>query len=126
MVVADASEADEELVRSIGADVVVRRGDDVADGIREFRPDGVDGLVAALLNDAVAPAVRDNGRIVTVRGHVGPDERGITGCPVVFVDCISAARLDAIRLHVEAGRLTPRGAEVFPGERAAEPRWARH
>ena len=30
-VVADASEADEELVRGLGADVVVRRGDDVAD-----------------------------------------------------------------------------------------------
>lgn len=121
VVVADASEADEKLVRSIGADVVVRRGDDVADRIREFRPDGVDGLVdAALLNDAVAPAVRDNGRIVTVRGHVGSDERGITWCPVVFVDYISAARLDAIRRHVEAGRLTPRVAEVFPAEQAAD------
>jgi NADPH2:quinone reductase len=30
-VIADASEADEELVRSLGADVVVRRGADVAD-----------------------------------------------------------------------------------------------
>lgn len=30
-VVADASEADEELVRALGADVVVRRGDGVAE-----------------------------------------------------------------------------------------------
>src|SRR3954465_6956254 len=33
-VVADASEADEQLVRDLGADVVVRRGDDVAERIR--------------------------------------------------------------------------------------------
>ena len=39
-VVADASEADEELVRGLGADVVVRRGDDVAARIREHFPDG--------------------------------------------------------------------------------------
>ena len=37
-VVADASEADEELVRTLGADVVVRRGDDVAARIREQFP----------------------------------------------------------------------------------------
>ena len=34
-VIADASEADEQLVRDLGADVVVRRGDDVAARIRE-------------------------------------------------------------------------------------------
>lgn len=120
-VVADASEADEELVRSFGADVVVRRGDDVADRIRDVRPDGVDGVVdAALLNGAIAPAVRNNGGIVTARGYVGSAERGITWYPVVFVDYISAARLDGIRRHVEAGRLTPRVAKVLPAEQAAE------
>src|SRR3954453_21111468 len=39
-VVADASGADEELVRGLGADVVVRRGDDVAARIRGGRPGG--------------------------------------------------------------------------------------
>ena len=43
-VIADASQSDEELVTSLGADVVVRRGDDVADRILEHAPDGVDGL----------------------------------------------------------------------------------
>ena len=43
-VIADASEADERLVASLGADVVVRRGDDVAARFREAAPDGVDGL----------------------------------------------------------------------------------
>jgi NADPH:quinone reductase len=44
-VVADAAEADEELVRSLGADVVVRRGDDVARRIRDDQPGGVDAVV---------------------------------------------------------------------------------
>ena len=38
-VIADASEADEKLVRSLGADLVVRRGDDVASAAAAaFRP----------------------------------------------------------------------------------------
>ena len=42
-VVADASEADEDLVRSLGADVVVLRGPDLAERFRSQFPDGVDG-----------------------------------------------------------------------------------
>ena len=58
-VVADAGPSDEELVRSLGADTIVRRGPDVADRIREVAPDGVDGLVdAAVLNEAVARGAR--------------------------------------------------------------------
>jgi NADPH:quinone reductase len=50
-VIADASEKDEELVASLGADVVVRRGDDVASRIRGHFPQGVDGLAdGAVLN----------------------------------------------------------------------------
>src|SRR3954467_8093221 len=44
MVIADASEQDELLVKSLGADIVVRRGDDVATQIREHFPNGADGL----------------------------------------------------------------------------------
>ncbi|MDO8595712.1 MAG: NADP-dependent oxidoreductase, partial [Sulfuricaulis sp.] len=43
-VIADASSADEALVRSLGADVVVPRGDDIAAQIRKIAPNGVDGL----------------------------------------------------------------------------------
>src|SRR2546421_9296167 len=41
VIIADASEKDEQLVKSLGADIVVRRGDDVATRIREHFPDGV-------------------------------------------------------------------------------------
>src|SRR6478735_11007074 len=76
-VVADASEADEELVRALGADVVVRRGDDVADRIRAQFPDGVDGLADGAVQDAlVLAAVKDGGAVATVRGYRGDGVRG--------------------------------------------------
>jgi hypothetical protein len=42
-VIADASENDEKLVASLGADIVVRRGDDVASRIRSHFAQGVGG-----------------------------------------------------------------------------------
>ena len=78
-VVADASEADEDLVRELGADVVVRRGDDVAARIRERYPDGVDGLADGSVQDAaVLPAVKDGGVVTTVRGYRGDGQRDAT------------------------------------------------
>ena len=72
-VIADASEKDEKLVASLGADIVVRRGDDVASRIREHFPQGVDGLAdGAVLNELVIPAVRDGGAFTSVRGFWAP------------------------------------------------------
>ena len=57
-VIADASAADEALVRGLGADVVVRRGDDVATRIREAFPGGVDALADGSVQQAMLlPAV---------------------------------------------------------------------
>ena len=71
-IVADAAASDEQLVRELGADVVVRRGADFSDQVRSIVPDGVDGLVdAALLDELAVGAVRDSGRIATVRGYDG-------------------------------------------------------
>src|SRR5919112_5826029 len=81
-VVADASEADEELVRELGADVVVRRGDHVAARIRERFPDGVDGLAdGSVQNELVLPAVKDGGAVATVRGYKGDGQRGLRVLP---------------------------------------------
>jgi NADPH:quinone reductase len=123
-VIADASEQDEQLVRELGADVVVRRGPDFADRVREVLPAGADALVdAALLNELATPAVRDGGRIATVRGYqgTGADERGITFYPV-FVRSYAReqARLDRLREQAESGEVTLRVARTLPAERAAE------
>jgi NADPH:quinone reductase len=124
-VVADASEADEELVRGLGADVVVRRGDGVAERIREAVPEGVDGVAdGSVQGDALVPAVCDGGRIATVRGYSGPEggsERGITWHPVwVGAYAQEQAKLDRLREQVESGTVTLRVAESFPAEQAAE------
>jgi NADPH:quinone reductase-like Zn-dependent oxidoreductase len=121
-VVADASEADEQLVRDLGADVVVRRGDDVADRIRERFPDGVDGLADGSVQDAqVLPAVRDGGAVATVRGYRGDGQRGLRFFPtMVRTVAEDRAALDRLRQQVEDGVLTLRVAQTFPAEQAAE------
>ncbi len=121
-VIADASEADEELVRSLGADIVVRRGDDVATRIRAAHPGGVDGLAdGSIQNELVVPAIRDGGGYAAVRGWPGTGERGITfHATWVFAYDRRADLLDQLRQQVEAGALTLRVAEVIPAERAAD------
>ena len=121
-VVADASEADEQLVRDLGTDVVVRRGDDVAARIREHFPDGVNGLADGSVQVAlVLPAVRDGGAVATVRGYRGDGQRGLRVFPTrVYQVAEDRAALDRLRQQVEDGVLTLRVARTFPAEQAAE------
>lgn len=121
-VIADAAEADEQLVRSLGADDVVRRGDDVAERIRGLVPGGVAGLADGAVMDAlVVPAVRDGGRLTTVRGWAGPADRGITVHPVLVYDTPDRTDvLDALRGQVEQGVVTLRVAQVLPAGQAAQ------
>ena len=84
-VVADASEADEELVR----DARCRRRR--PPGGRRRRPDpravtptGVDGLADGAVQDAlVLPAVSDGGAVATVRGYRGDGARGLRVLPTL-------------------------------------------
>ena len=121
-VIADASEADQQLVKQLGADIVVRRGDDVAARIREHFPNGVDGLAdGAVLNERLIPAVRDGGAFTSVRGFKGVAQRGIrfTTTFVRNYDC-EYEKLDQLRNQVEAGVLTLRVADTYPAERAGD------
>lgn len=120
-VIADASEADEALVKSLGADIVVRRGDDVAARIRQHAPNGVDGLAdGAVLNELVIPAVRDGGSFTSVRGFKG-EQRGIN-FTATFVREYDREfeKLDRLRQLAEQGVLKIRVAETYPPERAGE------
>src|SRR5579863_1467383 len=121
-VIADASEQDEKLVASLGADVVVRRGDDVASRIRRHFPQGVDGLAdGAVLNELVIPAVRDGGAFTAVRGFKGVPQRDIR-FTTTFVRSYAQEweKLDRLRQMVEDGKVTLRVAEVYPPQRAGE------
>ncbi|NHD16837.1 MULTISPECIES: quinone oxidoreductase family protein [Actinopolyspora] len=121
-VIADASAADENLVRELGADQVVRRGNDVAERIRELVPEGVAGVAdGAVLNGEVAPAIRDGGGLAVVRGWNGDPGRGITVHRVMVVESVEdRAALDGLRKQVEQGVLSLRVAKVFPADQAAE------
>ncbi|MFI1354505.1 NADP-dependent oxidoreductase [Streptomyces sp. NPDC020898] len=121
-VVADASEQDEALIKELGADVVLRRGAAYPNRVRAEIPDGVDGLVdAASLGELTARAVRDGGRVVTLRGFDGPGERDVVFEPiVVFRYAGERAKLDRLRQQVEEGRITLRVAKALPAEQAAE------
>jgi len=121
-VIGDASEADEELVASLGADIIVRRGDDVASRIREHFPDGVDGLAdGAVLNELVIPAVRESGAFTSVRGFQGVAQRGIRFTTTLVREYDGEfEKLDHLRQLVEDGAITLRVAGTYPPERAAE------
>jgi NADPH:quinone reductase-like Zn-dependent oxidoreductase len=121
-VIADASQDDDQLVKELGADLVVRRGEKFSERVREAVPEGADALVdGALLNDLVVAAVRDGGRIATVRGFKGDEERGITFHPVlVWEYAREQAKLDRLRRQVEDGQIMLRVARTIPAECAAE------
>jgi NADPH2:quinone reductase len=121
-VIADAAPQDEQLVKELGADVVVPRGPAFAEHVRAVAPEGADGLIdAALLNELAVPAVRDSGRIATLRGYTGESERGIAFHPV-FVRTYAREhdKLDRLRQQAETGEVTLRVARTLPAERAAE------
>jgi len=121
-VIADASEADTELVRALGADVVLPRGDDFAARVRALYPDGVDGLAdGSVQNELVIGAVRDGGAFTSVRGFIGPPQRDIAfTATLVTKYWREHAELDELRVLAEQGALTLRVAGVHPADRAAE------
>jgi NADPH:quinone reductase len=123
-VIADAGSGDEELVRALGADEIVARGDEFARHVRRVVPDGADGLIdGAVMNAAVVPALRDGGRVATLRGYQGGDveSRGIRFLPV-FVRNYAREhdKLDGLRDFAEQGALTLRVARILPAMEAPE------
>jgi NADPH:quinone reductase-like Zn-dependent oxidoreductase len=120
-VIADASPADEALVRSLGADEVVARGNDIAARIRNVVPQGVDGLADGSFQSGLAVgAVRDGGSFASVRGWSG-NERGIAFHKTSVRDYNHRADLlDRLRRQAEDGRITLRVAATYPPEQAAQ------
>lgn len=127
-VFADAAPADQPRVRSLGADVVVDRGEDVAGAWRALAPDGVDAVVdAALLGAPILAAIRDGGALARVRG---PGERGVGKLEpereIVFHQVSVPGylgdrnRLDALRACVERGQLSLRVAGSYRPEQAPD------
>ncbi len=121
-VFAVASPSDEPLLRKMGAEVVIPRGENVPQLIRELAPNGVDAVLdAALIGPSILAAIRDGGGLAVVRGFQGESERGITVHQVRVSDYAeNQAALDKLGKLVSEGKLTLRVFETFPPERAAE------
>ncbi|WP_446045439.1 NADP-dependent oxidoreductase [Streptomyces olivaceus] len=121
-VVADAADEDRQLVKQLGADIIVPRGDEVAERFLREVPGGVDGLAdGALLNEKVVGAVRPGGRLVTLRNYAAEPVNGVTFHPVRVRHYVrDRPRLDRLRELVEAGKVTPRVADTYPAAEAAE------
>lgn len=121
-VIAVAAPTDEALLKKLGAEAVVARGDEAARQIRSIVPAGVDGVVdAAVLGAPILPAIRDGGGLAAVRAFEGETERGITIHQVRVAEYVqNQAALDRLAQLVAQGKLTLRVAETYPPERAAE------
>ncbi|WP_345068176.1 NADP-dependent oxidoreductase [Leifsonia kafniensis] len=123
-VIADASPADEQLVRDLGADVIAPRGAGFIASVRAAAPEGVDAIVdGATLGAAIDSLLMDDGIHVYLRAW-GDSEAN--------TDRIRRRRV-AVREHVrdterllelvtsaEEGALTPRVSQILPMRRAAE------
>jgi NADPH:quinone reductase len=120
-VVADAGPKDRDLIQQLGADVVLPRDGFIA-AVRERYPDGVDGLAdGAVRNDAALPAVKDGGRMATVRGWDGTGQDRVAVIPVlVGKHILEWEALDRLREQVEHGVLMLRVADVLPAAHASE------
>jgi NADPH:quinone reductase-like Zn-dependent oxidoreductase len=113
---------DEALVKKLGAETFIPSGDSAMRAVYGAARGGVDGMVdAAVLDAAVLPAIRDGGKLATVRGWSGPSERGITILPVRVTSYVeNGDALDRLGRLVAEKRLTLRVAETFPPERTAD------
>ncbi len=121
-VIAVGRSQDETLVKRLGANTFVPSGDAAMRAVYEAAGRGVDGMIdAAVLDAAVLPAIRDGGRLATVRGWSGPSARGITIAPVRVTSYLeNREALARLAQLVAEGRVTLRVAETFPPERAAD------
>ncbi len=123
VVLADAGPADEELVRSFGADVVLPRGEGLATAVRHAVPAGVDAVFdTALLGRGILPAIRPGGGLAFLRTWDGEDvEDGITIHRVLVADALDRSDwlLELSRLAGQ-GVLALRVVATFPPGRAAD------
>ena len=121
-IIADSKESDEELLKSLGVDIIIPRGEGYAERIRQEFPNGVDGIAdGALLNELAIDAVKDGGSFTSIRGFKGEPQRDIdfTTTWVTAYDCKKDI-LETLRQQAEEGILTLRVADSVTIENASE------
>ena len=121
-VVADANDADRELLTEWGADAIVPRGATMDTTVRRLFPHGVDGLVdAALLGNRAAALVRDGGTTVALRKtNLITDARLRNTHVGVLNEATNTAALQWVADRAREGVLRPRVAICLAFTQAAE------
>lgn len=121
-VLADAKEADRELLRKFGANALLPRGEGMAAAVRALHPGGVDGLVdAALLGETAIALVRDGGAVVLVRRTQASEESRVRlHFAAVGQHVNRQDALQQLAALLQKGSLTPRVALRLPAQQAAE------
>lgn len=127
-VIADASPRDRALVASLGADIIVDRGDDVARALHFAAGGELDGIAAATsAGFSLTGVIRPGGTLSTVAGLPDPDEaasaraRGVFIRPVaVHTGIETGVKLERLARQVESGALSLRVAQTMPADDAAE------
>ena len=114
--------APSDLIKSLGADLSLPRGEEFIKHILERFPEGVDGLAdGALLNEKAVAAVKNGGSFTAVRGYQGTAERDInfTQTWVRTQDCMYE-KLDDLRKLVNANKVSLRLADRFSPSQVSE------
>ena len=118
-VIAAAGDADEKLVRALGAAEFIPRSADLAAAVRDLVPGGADAVFdAAVLGFPAMDAVRARGAFVVFSGSAPIPVRGIRVLPV-YIHADGAALAGLSRLAA-AGKLTLRVADTYPLPEAAQ------
>ena len=121
IVVADAKPQDVDLLRRLGVDEILPRGDGMDAALRARFPQGVDGLVdAALLGPRGAALVRDGGVAVTLRKANPIVDPRLTVRHVSVTDRVDdGASMQRLATLLQDGVLTPRVAVRLAPEEGA-------
>lgn len=112
--IAVASAVDESLVRRLGADEFIERGDRLADRVRDLVPGGVDAVIdASVLGIEAHDALRSEGIFVALVAPFAPPPIRATRVVVqeVFAD---GDRLAELVTAADAGMLSLRVAKTLP------------
>jgi NADPH:quinone reductase len=115
-IIADAKETDHALVRQLGVDIAVPRGEAMESSVRQHFPNGVDGLVdCALIGDKVAALVRDGGVAVSLRRSNPIADPRLKACYVSVVEQVNNnAAMTELAEMLRTGVLTPRVSHRLP------------
>lgn len=118
-VIAQAKDADEDLLRQAGAEHFMPRREDLVPTVRRLVPGGVHGAIdAANLAAGTADAVRHGGSFVSLLNSAPQARRGITMTNLAW--WTDAERLAKLTALASTGRISLRVARTFSFDEAAE------